>query len=224
MGEMKYNKYLSISGLSKSFGGMIDYLFEKEGLRVKLEAVSFLDFMSLFPYPPMLSADASGDIYYNFVQKTMVVNTTLQNAKVVHAQLIDVIHKKSGVDLRKEVFNNSILDASYHNGFLLGDIKLSNKTSHLFLTSIMMNTNKNTIDAFFDFDMQKQAFSGKVYGSIDKPEVNLDMQKLIQYQMDKQLDSMLGKKNRQIMEQIPMGGVAKDMAAGMGASFMGMFF
>jgi hypothetical protein len=224
MGEMKYNKYLSISGLSKSFGGMIDYLFEKEGLRVKLEAVSFLDFMSLFPYPPMLSADASGDIYYNFVQKTMVVNTTLQNAKVVHAQLIDVIHKKSGVELRKEVFNNSILDASYHNGFLLGDIKLSNKTSHLFLTSIMMNTNKNTIDAFFDFDMQKQAFSGKVYGSIDKPEVNLDMQKLIQYQMDKQLDSMLGKKNRQIMEQIPMGGVAKDMAAGMGASFMGMFF
>lgn len=224
MGKMRYGQYLSISGLSRSFGGMIDYLFEKEGLKVKLEAVSFLDFMSLFPYPPMLTADATGDIYYNFVQKTMVVNTTLENAKVVHTQLIDVIHKKSGVDMRQEIFHNSILDASYHKGLLLGDIKLSNKESHLFLTSIMMNTNKNTIDAYFDFDMQKQAFSGKVYGSVDKPEVNLDMQKPIKYQMDKQLDSVMGKKNRQIMEQIPMGGVAKDMAAGMGASFMGMFF
>ncbi len=31
MGEIQYDKYLSISGLSKSYGGMIDYLFEKDG-------------------------------------------------------------------------------------------------------------------------------------------------------------------------------------------------
>lgn len=224
MGEMKYDTYLSISGLSKSYGGMIDYLFEKDGLHVKLEAVSFLDFMALFPYPPMLTADATGDIYYNFIEKTMVVNTILENTKVVHTKLIDVIRKKSGVDLRKETFYNSILDASYHNGLLLGDIKLRNKKSHLFLTSILMDTNQNTINAYFDFNMQKQAFSGKVHGAIHDPDVNLDMQKLIRYQMDKQLDSMMGKKNRQIMEKIPMGGAAKDVATGMGASFIGIFF
>ena len=224
MGEIKYDKYLRISGLSKSFGGMIDYLFEKDGLRVTLEAVSFMDLMALFSFPPMLTADATGEIYYNFIQETMVVNTRLQNAKVVHSKLINVIHKKSGVDLRRETFDNSILDATYHNGLLLGDVKLSNKQSHLFLTSILMDTNKNTINAYFDVHMQRQAFSGKVYGSIDDPKVNLDMQKLIQYQMNKQLDSMMGKKNRKIMEKIPMGGAAKDMAAGMGASFIGMFF
>ena len=87
-----------------------------------------------------------------------------------------------------------------------------------------MDTNKNTINAYFDFNMQKQVFSGKVYGSIDEPTVNLNMQKLIRYQMDKQLDSMMGKKNRQIMEKIPMGGAAKSMATGMGASFIGIFF
>ncbi len=87
-----------------------------------------------------------------------------------------------------------------------------------------MDTNKSTINSYFDFKMQKQEFSGKVYGSIDDPEVNLNMQKLIRFQMDKQLDSMMGKKNRQIMEKIPMGGAAKNMATGMGASFIGMFF
>ncbi len=224
MGEIKYDKYLSISGLSKSFGGMIDYLFEKDGLRVQLEAVSFMDFMTLFPYPPMLTADATGEIYYNFIEKTMVLNTKLQNAKVVHTKLVDVIRKKSGVDLRRETFDNSILDASYHNGLLLGDIKLSNRKSHLFLKSILMDTNQNTINAYFDVNMQRQAFSGKVYGSIDDPKVNLDMQKLIKYQMNKQLDKMMGKKNRKVMEKIPMGSAAKEMATGMGASFMGIFF
>ncbi len=224
MGEIKYDEYLRISGLSKSFGGMIDYLFEKDGLRVQLEAISFMYFMSLFPYPPMLTADATGEIYYNFIQETLVVNTKLENAKVVHTKLIDVIRKKSGVDLRRETFDNSILDASYHNGLLLGDIKFSNKKSHLFLKSILMDTNQNTINAYFDVHMQRQAFSGKVYGSIDDPKVNLDMQKLIRYQMNKQLDKMLGKKNRKIMEKIPMGGAAKEMATGMGASFMGIFF
>ncbi len=70
----------------------------------------------------------------------------------------------------------------------------------------------------------EEAFSGKVYGSIDDPKVNLDMQRLIKYQMNKQIDSMLGKKNREVMEKIPMGSAAKDVAAGMGASFMGIFF
>ncbi len=87
-----------------------------------------------------------------------------------------------------------------------------------------MDTNKSTINSYFDFKMQKQEFSGKVYGSIHDPEVNLNMQKLIRFQMDKQLDSMMGKKNRQIMEKIPMGEAVKNMATAMGASFIGIFF
>lgn len=143
---------------------------------------------------------------------------------VVHSKLIDVIHKKSGADMRKETFDSSILDAIYHNGLLLGDITLTNKKSHLFLTSILVDTNQSTINAYFDFKMQNQEFSGKVYGSLSDPDVNLDMQKLIRYQMDKQLDSMMGKKGRKFMEKMPMGGAAKGVAAGIGASFMGMFF
>jgi hypothetical protein len=72
--------------------------------------------------------------------------------------------------------------------------------------------------------MQKNVFSGKVYGRLDDPKVNLNMQKLIRYQMDKQVDKMIGKDGREIMEKMPMGDVAKDMATDMGASFMKVFF
>ena len=50
------------------------------------------------------------------------------------------------------------------------------------------------------------------------------MQKLIRHQMYKQLDSFMGKDNRKMMESIPMGNTAKDVASEFGAGFMGMFF
>lgn len=224
MGEMTYDKYLSITGLSKSYGGMLDYLFEKDVLHVKLEAVSFMDLMKIFPYPPMIEADATGQIYYNFIQETLVVNTALNNAKVVHADLVNVIRQKSGVDLLQETFNNSRLDATYHNGILLGDLQLANKDSHFFLTSTKMDTNNHTINAYFDFKVQDQEFSGKVYGSLGDPDVNLDLQKLIKYQMEKQLDSIMGKGTTKAMRNIPMEGTAEDMATGAAATFMNMFF
>lgn len=224
MGELRYDKYVHISGVSKSFGGMSDFVFEKDGLHVELTDVSLKDIMTLFPVPSMIDAHATGDIHYNFIRETMIVNADLTNAKFLRSKLVDIIHDKAGVKMMKERFDKSRLEMSYYNNVIRGFLKLQNKNSHLYLTGATVNTEHNTIDAYFDFKMQKQEFRGKVFGSLDSPEVNLDMQKLIKYQMDKQLDKMMGKKASKLIDKIPMGSMAKDLAAGIGASFMGMFF
>jgi len=224
MGEIAYDKYLRIGGLSKSFGGMIDYLFEKNGLTVELIDVSFKDFMKLFPFPSIIDADTKGHIYYNFIQDTLVVNTTLKNAKFLPSNIVDTVYKKSGVKMMKETFDDCMLEATYHNNIIFGDMKLANQKSYFELTNVKMDSEKDIINADFDFKMQRQEFTGKVFGSLDDPTVDLDMHKLIKFQMDKQLDSIMGKKSRKLMENMPMGGVAKGMAAGIGAGFVGMFF
>ena len=223
-GEISYNNYLKVTGLSKSFGGMTEFILEKDGLKVHIENILFEKIMNLFPFTPMLTANATGDIYYNLIQETLIVNTRLNNAKFVKSKLVDVIHDKSNVDLLKETFNDCNLDLAYHDSQLLGDLQLINEGSHVYLTSTKIDTNESTIDAYFDFRVQRQEFSGKVFGSLDNPDVNLNMQKLIRYQMDKQVDKMIGKNNRKIMENMPMGGVAKDVATDMGASFIKVFF
>lgn len=224
MGEISYDKYISIIGLSKSYGGMIDYIFEKDGLKVELIDVSFKDFMKLFPFPSIIDADTKGHIYYNFIQDTLVVNTTLKNAKFLPSNIVDTVYKKSGVKMRKETFDDCMLEATYHNNIIFGDMKLANQKSFFQLTNVKMDSEKDIINADFDFKMQRQEFTGKVFGSLNDPTVDLDIHKLIKYQMDKQLDSIMSKKGRKIMEKMPMGGVAKGVAAGMGAGFVGMFF
>ena len=224
MGEMSYDKDYRVTGLSKSFGGMTDFIFEKDGLKIKLDNILLEEMMHLFPFPPILTANATGTINYSFIKKTLLVNTKLNNAKFIHTKLVDVIRKKSKVNIMKESFDHSTLDLTYHNDTILGDLRLTNKRSHIYLTSTKIDTDKSTINAYFDFKMQRQEFSGKVFGPLDNPKVNLNMQKLIRYQMDKQVDKMIGKDGRKIMEKMPMGGVAKDMATDMGASFMKVFF
>ena len=68
--------------------------------------------------------------------------------------------------------------------------------------------------------MQRREFSGKIYGSLSDPKVNLRMQKLIKYEMSKQMDRMMGKKATKVLRDIPMEG----LVAGATASFIKVFF
>ncbi len=224
MGEATHHQHFKIQGLSKTFGGILDFVYEKDKLNIDLNDVSFKQFMSLFPFQTIIDGDTSGNVNYDFIKNRMVVNTKLTNAKFLHSELVSNIYKKADVNMLVEEFDNSTLEASYQNDILQGDLKLANNRGHFYLTNTIMNTNKNTINAYFDFKMQEQEFSGKVYGALDDPEVDLNMKKLIRHKMDKQMDSMVGKGNRKMMEKMPMGEAAKDAASGVAGGFMGVFF
>jgi hypothetical protein len=224
MGEATYTKHLKLQGLSKTFGGMLDFVYEQDKLDIDLTDVSLKRFMTLFPHPLLLDGDTTGKINYDFKQKRMVVKTNLENAKFLPSDMVSTIYRKSNVNMLVEEFDYSSLDAVYQNNILRGDLKLESDTSSFYLTNTTLNTEKNTIDAYFDFKMQDQEFTGKVYGAVDDPKVNLNMQKLIRHKMDEQMDSMVGEGNRKMMEKMPMGEAAKDAASGVAGGFMGVFF
>ena len=224
MGTVDYAQTFKAHGLSKTFGGFTEFNYDKDKLDIDLSKVSLKHIMNLFPYPLLLDAQTTGKIRYDFKKEDLKVNANLTNAKFQYSDVIDTIYKKSGVNMLKETFTHSTLDAHYHKDVLLANLIMENEHSHFSLTNAQMNSKNNTINAFFDVDMQKQAFSGKVYGSLDNPKVNLNLQKLIRHEMDKQLDSIMGEGNRKMMQNMPMGGVAEDVASGMGGAFMGIFF
>ena len=224
MGEAIYTDHLKAQGLSKTFGGMLDFIYEKDRLDIKLTDVSFKRFMELFPHPVLLDGDTTGKLDYDFTKKRLTVNTDLKNARFLPSEMVSSIYKKSEVNMLVEEFDNSTLEAVYQNDVLHGDLKLASDTSSFYLTNTTLNIDKNTIDAYFDIKMQDQEFTGKVYGALDDPKVNLNMQKLIRHKMDEQMDSMVGKGNRKMMEKMPMGEAAKDAASGVAGGFMGVFF
>ena len=223
-GTVKYNKNYTIHGLSKTFDGMTEFNYDEKALNIDLDKVSFKKILNLFPYPALLDAETTGNIYYDFRKKDLKTKAKLHNAKFNYAKVMDTIYHKSGVNMLKETFTHATLDIHYHNHLLFGNLFMNNRLSHLSLSNTQIDTKQNLINAYFDVKIQKKEFSGKIYGALEHPKINLNFQKLIRHEMDNQLDSIMGEGNRKMMQNMPMGGVAEDMASGVGGTFMEMFF
>jgi hypothetical protein len=224
MGEATYQNGFQAKGLSKTFGGMSEFVLENNQLKLHLSNVSFARFIHLFPVPTLLDGLTTGDILYDFTNKQMEVNTILEKAKFLPSDLVSNLYNKANVNLLVEEFNDSTLVAHYNNEILTGDLQLSNEKSHFFLTNTVIQSAQNRISGNFDINMQEQEFSGKLFGALNDPQIDLNMQKLIKHKMDEQMDSMVGKSNREMMESMPMGDTAKDAVSGAAGAFMKMFF
>ena len=224
VGEVSYNKTYAIHGLSKSFDGFTEFDYTPEHLAIDFDKVSFQEVMHLFPYPSILDAQTTGRVYYDVKKKKLFVNTALKNAKFIHSKITDTIYKKSGIDLLSETFNHSSLKLTHQNKMIVANLILKNDKSHVMLTNANIDTKHKTIHTYFDVHMQKEEFSGKIYGPLSHPNIDLNMQKLVRHEMDKQMDSVMGEGNRKLMDAMPMSTTAKDMASEIGGGFLDMFF
>lgn len=224
LGQVSYDKDFVIHGLSKSFEGLTEFHYENNHLAIDLANASFKDIVSTFSPHKRLDARTTGTIDYNFITQKVVVDTNLSSAKFLYSDVIETIYQEAGINLLQEVFDKSSLVAQYQNNLLKGNIELHNDNSHVSIRSVVINTKEETINALFDVNVQEMALSGKVYGELKHPKINLNMQKLVRHEMDKQLDSFVGEENRKMMESMPMGDMSKDMASGVGGAFIEMFF
>ena len=223
-GTLDYKDAFKIRGLSKTFSGTTDFLYKNDLLYIDFIDASFKKIMAMLEYPNYLDARTNGSINYDFKKELLLVDTKLDDAKFLQSDFVEKAYDKASINLLYETFDASELKIKYQHNIITGSIKLSNLQNHIYLTNALINTKQKNVNAYFDVHVQNREFSGKIYGSLDKPKVNLDMQKLIQHEMDRQIDSMGGKAPRELMEGMPMGGVAKDVVTGTAGSFMGIFF
>jgi hypothetical protein len=224
IGNISYKDDIEIRGITKTFGGIIDFLYKDNFLILDLEKSSLNSILALFTPEPLLDANTIGSINYDYKKKLLLADMKLTDAKFMPSKLTDSVLDKSGIDMMKETFSHSSLKANYQNKVLNGNVHLKSDTSFFMLNNIHMDYKQKTINAHFDIKMQEEEFKGKIYGSLDDPKINIDMQKLLKYQMDKQLDTYMGKGNRKLIESMPMGSTAKDMATDIGGGFMDIFF
>lgn len=224
MGTIDYKDKFYIRGLTKSFGGYTDFLYKKDVLYVDFKDTSLKDLLNLFSYPMLLDAKTNGSVNYHYKKDLVLVDTKLNDAKFLKSDVVDNLYKKAGIYLPDEVFNESTLELTYQNDIILGSVKLQNDRGHILLTNTKINTDKKLINAKFDVNLQEHEFTGTIIGPLKKPKVQLNFQKLIRHEMDHQLDSMVGKGNRKMMDSMPMGEMPKDVASGMGGAFVDMFF
>ena len=192
-GTLKYDKGKPlIKGETKSYEGVIEYLYANEELTAELKGVSLEKLLRQVSFPALLSAQLYGSVSYG-KDKILLINTKLREARFRRTNMTDVLKNLTGIDIVEDIYDKSLFAAAYENSILTSMLHIDNGVNHLYLNNTRMNAKTNEVTGEFDVFIDRQEFLGDIYGTLDDPKVNLDMSKLIKYQINKKINNFFGR-------------------------------
>ena len=192
-GNLKYEaEKLSLLGDSISYGGLLEYNYQNDYLEIAFNGVSLEKLLRQLSFPALLSSEVYGTASYDVEADIILVNTKLKATRFRRTKMTDKIYKVTGIDIRKDVYNNSIFTGGYKDKILSSFLQIDNGVNHLYLRDTRMNSKTNEITANFEVAIDGQEFLGEIEGTLDDPKVNIDMTKLIKYQINKKIENFFG--------------------------------
>jgi len=202
-GEAKYEMgKLSLLGDTTSYGGLLEYEYKHDDLELLFSGVSLEKLLRQLSFPALLSANVYGTASYNIQDKIVLINTKLKNTRFRRTNMSETIYRVAGIDIRKDLYNDSEFSGDYRDSLLTSSLKIDNGVNHLYLKDTKMNAKTNEVTSNFEVLMDGQEFSGDIYGTLEHPKVNLDMGKLIKYQINKQIKNFFGKEKSSKRERV----------------------
>ena len=194
VGKLKYEaKNILLIGDSTSYGGLLEYRYKNKELELEFKHVSLKKLLHQLSFPALLEANVYGSASYDIKDKIVLINTALKEARFRRTKMTDTIYKVTGIDILKDVYNNSLFTAAYQNFVLTSFLQIDNGVNHLYLRDTRMNSKTNKITADFEVLIEEQEFVGEIYGTLKDPKVNLDISKLIKYQIKKKINNFFGR-------------------------------
>ena len=202
-GEMKYfKKELTLTGQSNKFEGLLKYKYAKDKVELNLQGVSLVKLLHFFSYPPLLSAKVYGSIDYHIKDKIVLINSKLKEARFRKTKMTDMIFNATGIDVLKDTYDYSSFVGGYQNAVLSSTLKIDNGADkHIYLTDTKMYSKSNAIKSKFEVKIAGEELSGGIYGTLEKPRVSIDMQRLLKYQLSKRLGDWFGTDQKEVIKQ-----------------------
>jgi len=210
-GIARYKNDLEVKGITEDFDGLLKYTYQDKNLNLNLEGISLVKLLKFLSYPTLLDSKVYGSVDYDMVDKIVLINTDLKEARFRQTKMTDMIFSATGIDMLKEVYNESCFMGGYQNAILSSVLKIDNGQEHIYLTKTKMNSKTNTINSDFEIKMRGEELAGEIYGTLKNPKVSVNMKKLINYQLNKQLSNMFGTSNKKELLNRGLNSVKKDI-------------
>ena len=146
-GEIEYDKYNKIKGLSKSLDGLLSFDYTKNLLQVELIDIPLKSiFQRMRDNTIFFESNATGKILYDIKKREMDIKIVLHNTRVLSSKLTKSIYQTFNYNLVNEKFPKSYLNAQLKNGKLYSQITFSNTRHHLVLNNTKIDIDKKIID------------------------------------------------------------------------------
>lgn len=178
-----------VKGTTPSLGGLLGYQYRNDFVDFDFEEVSLEKVLQQLKFPAILSSKILGTASYDIKNEIVLINTELKEARFRKTNLVNRIYQATGVDVSKDVYNNNLFSAGYQDNILTSFLQIDNGVNHLYMPDIEMNAKTNKITSDFEVKIDGEEFFGEIYGTLENPQVKLDMTKLIKYHIKKKIEN-----------------------------------
>jgi len=192
-GSLKYEQdELVVNGDTTHLEGLVEYQYKKNQIEFNFQSVSLEKILQQLAFPALLSSRVYGTASYDLKNEIVLVNTELKKTRFRRTKMADMLYQYTGVDILKDEYNDSVFSAAYEDPVLTSYLRINNGRNHLYLNDTRMNAKTNGISSDFEVKLDGEEFFGEIYGTLENPQVNLDMSKLFKYQLNKKIENFFG--------------------------------
>ena len=195
-GKITKTKSLKVTGHTNDLEGDIDFILKDELLNAKIKDASLERLMHILIYPQVFKGKLEGELNYNLTTQEGKLHAKLKQAQLLRSYLTVTVKDFKRLDLTKERYNESSLNASFKKEMIYFDFIAQSTKSIISLSPAKLNKNTNTIEGKYSLQINNNYVTGRIHGPLDDPHVSINASEAIQQevvnQLEKQLDKELG--------------------------------
>jgi len=193
-GVLRYEKGLYLEGESGNLGGKLKFWLEKGALRAKMRQLHLKKVLYTLRYPLVAEGEVNGTVDYRLKQKRGEVEATMERVVLLPNQMTEILKKFGNIDLTKERYNHTRLDADIDHDLILFNLDAKSRHSRIQLKDAKLNSTTKQILAKFALRYKEKDFSGRIEGDIRHPKVVFDSSKYLKKRVEKEAKRLIEKR------------------------------
>ncbi len=191
-GDLKKDDHLLFTAHSDTLGGSLDAKLLDDNFHADLKNIQTLEALEMLTYPEMFKSSLNGTLDYNLVSKKGLLDSTLSDGLFTQNIMMDLYRDYAKRNLYKERFNGT-LKSRIDDSKTDTDLDLHSAKSSISSEHMLLDTKTKKVNAKIHIVANQNPLDIYIKGSMDKPDVKIDAQKIIEKEAGKQLNKLFQK-------------------------------
>jgi len=179
-GKIKKDKNLTLTGESTFLKGSLSFNLLNDKLTASIKDIQTKDLLHMLYYPIVFDSLGQSSLSYNLKSQKGNVLTTLVNGKILENKYTSTIKSITKFDLTREAYTKSVLKSKINKKVINSTLDMDSKNTEIDVPNSIVDLNKRSISALVQTRLDDIEFDTKISGSLDKPKVKIQTDKLIE--------------------------------------------
>ena len=179
-GLIDKSEKLKLTGTSTLLEGVLDFTLLENDLEAIVQDIQTKELLNMMYYPVIFDSKAKSEIKYNLESQKGEVHTILENGKILPNKYTDTIKNFTKFDLTREVYTSSILKSKINKNTITSILDMNSKNTEIDVPNSKIDLEKRSITALVETRLDDILFDTKISGSLDKPKIKIQTDKLIE--------------------------------------------